>query len=105
MKVLPTLRVLCISEWHTFLLGDRQSPEVWLRAQYEGLWGQVSGDISLKSQFRVSVRALGHGRLDLPALRQDPQSAELRMGFGWCIRLWILWLGARWTRGWPQGSM
>lgn len=31
MQVSPSLKVLCGSKWHGFLLGATQSPEVWFR--------------------------------------------------------------------------
>lgn len=37
MQVSPTLRILCSSEQHSFLLGSRQSHGVWIRdPQSEG---------------------------------------------------------------------
>lgn len=58
MQVSPTLKVLCSSKGHGFLLGGRWSSWVWLRGPQSGMREcQASGDGSLKTQLRVGVRA------------------------------------------------
>ena len=60
LQVSLALRVLCSSKCHSFLPSGSWSPTVWLRGpQYGGLGGQSPGVGTLKTQFRVWVRAFG----------------------------------------------
>ena len=76
-----TLTVLHSSRSQGFFLGGRTISVLWLRGSpHGGIRDQASGDRCMKTQARIRIRAEGHARSNLLALRPATWVDDCRLG-------------------------